>query len=139
MPLRHHQHSTHHAPQTSLPRSRRRRGGLLAFPSSSTTTTTTTTTIHHVGTTNCRSCVGVYIPITPYLAFVAHINAYTASTTGGSGRYAVDDDAVGAKIQRFTVATLRESAARETWDVGFVDRGKVVVVCPEAEKVDGEA
>ncbi|KAK5009458.1 hypothetical protein LTR28_000971 [Elasticomyces elasticus] len=83
-----------------------------------------------VGTTDCRTCVGVYFTIsstpTAVKCFCAHINAYIAGIT-----YLIDDT-TGPELKRLVKRKLDEEARLHDWPEPTASmRDSLVLVCPE--------
>lgn len=67
-----------------------------------------------VGTTNCLTCVGVYLPISRQRCFVAHINAYVTESDERVKSQQMTF-AEGSKIKNRVVAKLHRHAASQDW------------------------
>lgn len=89
-----------------------------------------------IGTSQCRTCVGVYMQISPTTCFVAHINAAHVRPDWHHSEYASDhtaDRAVtkleGAYVREQVIQRLEEESSRSGWPpVDEIER--VWLVCP---------
>jgi hypothetical protein len=89
-----------------------------------------------IGTWQCRTCVGVYMQISPTSCFVAHINAAHARPDWHESEHASDrstnrivTEAEGAYVQEQVIQRLKEESRRSGWPpVAEIER--VWLVCP---------
>jgi hypothetical protein len=89
-----------------------------------------------IGTSQCRTCVGVYMQISPTSCFIAHINAAHVRPSWHHSKHATNrynnrivTEAEGAYVQEEVTRRLREESYRSDWPpVEEIER--VWLVCP---------